>query len=121
MKRSIVLILVYLRKVICENDNTSFNWAGPRPWSLLSSAYAVLKADANHHDDACRDADPLDADDGSETGQVGLIHLSPGLVVMVDDSCRKDVGSNPGAIYWMDIFSHWFVVRIVLIDWKDWK
>ena len=29
---------------------------------------------------------------------------SPGLVIMVDDSCWKVMGSNPGATYWMDIF-----------------
>ena len=26
-----------------------------------------------------------------------------GLMIMVDDSVWKVVGSNPGAIYWMDI------------------
>ena len=26
----------------------------------------------------------------------------------------KVVGSNPGTIYWMDIFSHIFVVKIVM-------
>ena len=26
----------------------------------------------------------------------------------------KVVGSNPGAVYWMDIFSHIFEVKIVL-------
>ena len=26
---------------------------------------------------------------------------------------------NPGIIYWMDIFSHLFVVRIVMFVWKD--
>ena len=34
---------------------------------------------------------------------------SPGLVVMGDDSCSIGMGSNPSAVYWMDIFSHWFV------------
>ena len=29
---------------------------------------------------------------------------SPGLVVMGGDSCSKVVGSNPGRVYWMDIF-----------------
>ena len=24
------------------------------------------------------------------------------------------VGSNPGTLYWMDIFSHWFVAKIEL-------
>ena len=27
----------------------------------------------------------------------------------------KVVGLNPGAIYWMDIFSHIFVVKIVMM------
>ena len=26
----------------------------------------------------------------------------------------KVVGSNPGTIYWMDIFTHQFVVKIVM-------
>ena len=39
---------------------------------------------------------------------------SPGLVVMGIDSRSKVVGSNPGTIYWMDIFSHKFVVKIVM-------
>ena len=30
---------------------------------------------------------------------------------------RKVVGSNPGAIYWMDIFSRLFVVKIVMFVW----
>ena len=33
----------------------------------------------------------------------------------------KAVGSNPSAVYWMNIFSHWFVVKIVLFRWKDRK
>ena len=37
---------------------------------------------------------------------------------MRDDSCLRGVGSNPGALYWMDVFSHWFVERIVLFVWK---
>ena len=32
----------------------------------------------------------------------------------------KVVGLNPSTIYWMDIFSHWFVVKIVMMFvWKD--
>ena len=27
---------------------------------------------------------------------------------------KKVVSSNPGTIYWMDIFSHLFVVKIVM-------
>ena len=27
---------------------------------------------------------------------------------------QKVVGSNPGTVYWMDIFSHIFVVKIVM-------
>ena len=44
---------------------------------------------------------------------------STGLVVMGDDSCQEFVGSNPSAVNYMDIFSHWFVVKIVLFVWKD--
>ena len=36
---------------------------------------------------------------------------SPGLVIMGRDS-RSKGGLNPGTIYWMDIFSHLFVVKI---------
>ena len=46
---------------------------------------------------------------------------SPGLVVWVTTHVWEVVGSNPGAIYWMDIFSNWFVVKIVLFVWKDLK
>ena len=31
----------------------------------------------------------------------------------------KVVGSNPSTVYWMDIFSHLFVVTIVMFVWKD--
>ena len=31
------------------------------------------------------------------------------------------VGLNPGAVYWMNIFSHWFVVKIVSFVWKSLK
>ena len=31
------------------------------------------------------------------------------------------VGSNPSTVYWMDIFSHLFVVKIALFVWKDEK
>ena len=34
------------------------------------------------------------------------------LVLVGRDLCSKVVGSNPGTIYWMDIFSHLFVVKI---------
>ena len=44
---------------------------------------------------------------------------SPGLVVMGGDSVLKVVGLNPRTIYWMDIFSHIFVVKIVVFVWKD--
>ena len=36
----------------------------------------------------------------------------------------KVVGSNLSTVYWMDIFSHLFVVGIVMFVWKDenkWK
>ena len=39
---------------------------------------------------------------------------SPGLVVMGRDSRLKVMGSNPGTVYWMDIFSHIFCVKIVM-------
>ena len=31
----------------------------------------------------------------------------------------KVVSSNPSTVYWMDIFSHLFVVKIVMCVWKD--
>ena len=37
---------------------------------------------------------------------------SPGLAVMGGDSRQKVVGSNPSTRYWMDIFSHLFVVKM---------
>ena len=50
---------------------------------------------------------------------------SPGLVVMGGDSCSKDCEFESWhPIYWMDIFSHLFVVKIVMYVWKDenkWK
>ena len=33
---------------------------------------------------------------------------------MVMTHVRKVMGSNPGAVYWMNIFSHLFVVKIVM-------
>ena len=36
-------------------------------------------------------------------------------MVMGGDSCPKVVGSNPGTVYWMDIFAHIFVVKIVMM------
>ena len=39
---------------------------------------------------------------------------SPVLVVMGVSHITKVVGSNPSNIYWMDIISHLFVVRIVM-------
>ena len=44
---------------------------------------------------------------------------SPGLVVMGGDSCPKGRRFDPSTIYWMDIFSHLFVVKIVMFVWKD--
>ena len=35
-----------------------------------------------------------------------LMGGNPVLVVIADDSCLRGWGSNPGAVYWMDIFSH---------------
>ena len=35
---------------------------------------------------------------------------SPGLVVMGGDSCSEVVSLNPGNIYWMNIFSHTFLL-----------
>ena len=52
----------------------------------------------------------------SWTNQIQLKGRSPGLLAMGDDSC-----SNPGAVYWMDIwtfFIFWFAVKIVLFAWK---
>ena len=31
----------------------------------------------------------------------------------------KVVGSNPSAVYWIDIFSNLFVVKFVMFVWKD--
>ena len=50
-----------------------------------------------------------------------LLGRRPGLVVMDDDSCMRGCGFNPGTVYWMEIFSHWFVVKIVLFVWIDRK
>ena len=37
------------------------------------------------------------------------------LVVMGDDSCQEGMGSNPGAVYWMDMaFLHMICCKIVL-------
>ena len=47
---------------------------------------------------------------------------SPGLVVMGDDSCSKKViGSNPGAVHWMDIFSHRFCCKNCIVCLKRQK
>ena len=35
---------------------------------------------------------------------------SPGLVVMGGDSCPKVVSLNPGTVYWIDIFSHTYLL-----------
>ena len=45
---------------------------------------------------------------------------SPGLVVMVNDSCSRGRGfeSQHRILDGHDIFSHWFVVKIVLFVWK---
>ena len=37
------------------------------------------------------------------------------------DYVCKVTGSNPRTVYGMDIFSHWFVAKIVLFAWKDRK
>ena len=39
---------------------------------------------------------------------------NPGLVVMGGGSSSKIVSSNPGTVYWMDIFSNTFAVKIVI-------
>ena len=44
----------------------------------------------------------------------GLEGGSPGLVVMGRTHVPNDVGSRPGPLYWMGIFSHKFVVKIVM-------
>ena len=44
---------------------------------------------------------------------------SPGMWLMEETCNQKVVSSNPGAGNWMDIFSHLFVVRIVMFCWKD--
>ena len=40
---------------------------------------------------------------------------SPGLVLMGRVSRPKVVGSNPSTVYWMDIFLHIIVVKIVMM------
>ena len=43
---------------------------------------------------------------------------------MGGDSRSEGLSSNPSAIYWMDIFSQIFVVKILIFVWKDknkWK
>ena len=42
------------------------------------------------------------------------LYGSPSLVVRGGDSYQKVVSSNPSAGYWMDIFSHLFVIRIAM-------
>ena len=32
---------------------------------------------------------------------------------------REVMDLNPCAVYWMEIFSHWFVVKIILFVWKE--
>ena len=39
----------------------------------------------------------------------------PGLVVMGGDSCSEGRGLGFGTTYWMDIFSHIFAVKIVMM------
>ena len=34
---------------------------------------------------------------------------------MGGDSCPKVVSSNPSTVYWMDIFSHLFAVKFVML------
>ena len=34
---------------------------------------------------------------------------------------QEVVGSNPGAVYWMDIYSHCFVFKKIMFVWKDRK
>ena len=61
----------------------------------------------------------LDGATRFDINQVGCcVGLRPGVLVWwLWDKTRnlKVVGSNPSMVYWMDIFSHWFVVKIVLI------
>ena len=40
-------------------------------------------------------------------------------MVMEETHVPKVVGSNPSTVYWMDIFSHLFVVKVVIFVWKD--
>ena len=46
---------------------------------------------------------------------------SPGLVAMGDDSCSKGSGFESWRRILAGHFSHWFVVKILLFVWKDWK
>ena len=45
--------------------------------------------------------------------------MSPGLVLMAETDVPKVVGSNPSTVHWMDIFSHLFVVKIVMFVSKE--
>ena len=38
----------------------------------------------------------------------------PGAMVMEETHVPKVVGSNPSTVYWMDVFSHVFVAKIVM-------
>ena len=44
----------------------------------------------------------------NQSGRAGAL---PSQVVMGGDSCSKVVSSNPGTVYWMDIFSHTFLMQ----------
>ena len=50
----------------------------------------------------------------------GLANLkNPGALVQwlwEETRVTKVVGSNPSAVYWIDIFSHLFVVKIVMVE-----
>ena len=52
--------------------------------------------------------------EGSFKRMCVMLGGSPGLVVMGGDSCSEGCGLNPSTVYWMDIFSHLFYVKIVL-------
>ena len=44
---------------------------------------------------------------------------SPGHWLSEETLNQKVVSLNPGAGYWKDIFSHLYVLRIVMFVWKD--
>ena len=45
---------------------------------------------------------------------MSIQYMAPGYGLWEETHILRVVGSNPGTVTWMDIFSHIFVVKIVL-------